>query len=122
MANENIELHDLSSGDCWYYDLSNLSDYPFSNSILHLNVRSFKYKLNDTETLLMMLNSPKALVLTETWLKADKFLTKVLNYSFVFLHRVSGSGGGVGMYLHDTFYYQVIENCVIIIILIILVT
>ena len=47
MVNENIKLHDLSSGDCCYYDLSNLSDYPFTNSVLHLNARSLKNKLND---------------------------------------------------------------------------
>ena len=57
--------------------------------------------------LLTILNSPKALVLTETWLKADSFLANVglLNYSFVSSHKVSGSGGCVGTYLHDTVYY-----------------
>ena len=46
-----------------------------------------------------MLNSPKAVVLTEIWLK-----------TILFPHRVSSSGGCVGKYLHDTVFYQVIEK------------
>ena len=57
-----------------------------------------------------MLNSPKALVVTETWLKADSFLANVLNYSFVSSYRVSGSRRSLGMYLHDIVYYQVINK------------
>ena len=79
-------MHDLSSGDSCYCNLSNLSDFLFNNSILHLNVRSLKNKLNDRETLLKMLNSPKALVLTEAWLKAGSVFANVLNYSSVSSH------------------------------------
>ena len=111
MVNENIKLHDLSSGDCCYYDLNNLSDYPFTNSVLHLNARSLKNKLNDNiEIFLKMLNSAKALVLTETWFKGVSFLVNVLNYSFVSSYRVSSSGGSVGMCLNYTAYYQVIDK------------
>ena len=57
-----------------------------------------------------MLNSAKALVLTETWFKAVSFLVNVLNYSFVSSYRVSSSEGIVGMCLNYTAYYQVIDK------------
>lgn len=110
MADENIELHELFSSDCCYYDLNNLSDYPFNNSVLHLNVRSLQNKVNEIEALLTMLSYPKALMLTETWLRADGYLVSVHGYSFVSSPRVSGPGGGVGIYLHDTVHYQIISK------------
>jgi hypothetical protein len=54
--------------DCEYHDLSTISNISFSNSLMHLNIRSISKKLGELEALINLTGSPKVLMLSETWL------------------------------------------------------
>ncbi len=71
-----------------------------------MNVRSLLPKLGEVEGLLQLLNFPKALLLSETWLTIDSPMLNICNYVFASSPRVTGRGGGVGIYLHDSIKYS----------------
>jgi hypothetical protein len=58
----------IISGGCNYCDVT--STYDFSNSIIHINIRSLAPKIGEIENLLNLLKYPKVLLFSETWLTA----------------------------------------------------
>jgi len=90
---------------CNYYDLSTVTRERFSNSNLHLNVRSLLHKVGEIDALLNLLGLPKVLMLSETWLEVYSPVLEINNYTFVSSPRRFSRGGGVGMYLHKSLRY-----------------
>lgn len=94
------------SGVCDYLNLSDVTK-AFCNSFMHLNVRSQYHKVSELEALLNILGFPKVLLITETWLSPTSPLQNIANYHFVSSPRISGRGGGVGMYIHNSLQYNI---------------
>ena len=69
--------------DCNYCDLTSLKSLQFSNSITHLNVRSFK-KTDKLSIIISILHFPAVICLSKTWLKANELIENVPNY-FLYL-------------------------------------
>ena len=82
-------------------------------SLLHLNIRSLNRHFDDLQ-LLLNNPSPKPLSvigLTETWLSQDSSLPfSIDNYNFIFKNRQGRIGGGVALYILQSFRYSVLEN------------
>ncbi len=93
------------SGTCDYFNLSSIISARFCNSFLHLNARSQYYKIGEIEALLNLLGLPKILLITETWLSPVSPVQNIINYHFVSSPRMSGRGGGVGMYIHNSLQF-----------------
>ena len=86
------------------------SDSSNSNyfSLFHLNIRSFKKHSVDLEEYLSTLNTSfSAIGLSETWLDTtSNDLYSIPGYHFISKPRPVGSGGGVGIFLCDTYEYK----------------
>ena len=86
------------------------SDSSNSNcfSLFHLNIRSFKKHSVDLEEYLSTLNTSfSAIGLSETWLDTtSNNLYSIPGYQFISKPRPIGSGGGVGIFLCDTYEYK----------------
>ena len=86
------------------------SDSSNSNcfSLFHLNIRSFKKHSVDLEEYLSTLNTSfSAIGLSETWLDTtSNDLCSIPGYHFISKPRPLGSGGGVGIFLCDTYEYK----------------
>ena len=90
--------------DCKYYSLSDDLHTESGFTILHLNVRSLKNKMDDFQTFL--LNSGvewSVICVTETWLKPE--ILKYFNlerYNLFASCRENGEGGGTALYVHNS--------------------
>ena len=88
------------------------SDSSNSNcfSLFHLNIRSFKKHSVDLEEYLSTLNTSfSAIGLSETWLdntSNDLYIVSIPGYHFISKPRPVGPGGGVGIFLCDTYEYK----------------
>ncbi len=112
MLNENMtDDHNGFDGECEYVDLASRDTIKLHNSILHLNIRSLPNKINELEALLNMFDSPKVIMLSETWLTVNTSLLNINNYFCVSSPRLQ-RGGGVAMYLHNSVQYSVkLKSC-----------
>lgn len=75
-------------------------------SLMCLNVRSIKNKLDDLKVLIDEIGHPDVLCLTETWLYSsieDQF--HINGYNVVFLSRDGERGGGVAIYISEDLSY-----------------
>ena len=72
--------------NCTYVDLSS-TNLSFNDYIVHLNVCSLKTKVSELEGLITLLNFPKVVLLSETWLSLDIDLINITNYSFISFYR-----------------------------------
>ena len=77
-------------------------------SLFHLNIRSFKKHSVDLEEYLSTLNTSfSAIGLSETWLDTtSNDLYSIPCYHFIARPRPVGSGGGIGIFLCDTYEYK----------------
>ena len=77
-------------------------------SLFHLNIRSFKKHSVDLEEYLSTLNTSfSATGLSETWRDTtSNDLYSIPGYHFISKPRPVGSGGGVGIFLCDTYEYK----------------
>ena len=64
-------------GDCAYTNLASVNVDTFTNSILHLNMRSIRHKTAELEVIPNLLGLPKVVMITETWLTSDSSLTNI---------------------------------------------
>ena len=94
-------------GDCAYENLASVNVDTFTNSALHLNMQSIRHKTAELEVILNLLDLPKDVVITETWLTSDTSLTNITGYSFLSSPRTFGRGGGAGVYVYDSIKYCV---------------
>ena len=64
-------------------------------TIVHLNIRGLKSKINDLSDLLVKLNKPEIIMLNETWHKeTDKYIISLPNYKFEGIPRNHKKGRG----------------------------
>ena len=63
------------NGDCSYNDLT--SSPSINNSIVHINIRSLINEVNDLDGLLNILDFPKIVMLSETWIIGNSSLTNI---------------------------------------------
>ena len=83
-------------------------------NILHLNCRSLKKNLSELENLLSNLEGRlTAVAVTETWLKSSmKKDFNIAGYNFISMSRSVKRGGGVGLFLNNTFNFHMrIDLC-----------
>ncbi len=99
----NIDI-EFSTGDCTYYELADTNNLNFDDSFLlaHLNVRSLFNKVGEVDAVINLLNFPKLLLLSETWLTIDAPLLNIDSYYFISSPRMKGRGGGIAMYIHKS--------------------
>ena len=97
--------------NCTYVDLS-LTNLSFNDYFVHLNVCSLKNKVSELESLITLLNFPKVVLLSETWLSSDIDLINITNNSFISSYRKNRHGGGVGMHVHNDVKYCIkVRSC-----------
>ena len=94
-------------GHCTYTNLASVNVDTFTNSVLHLNMRSIRHKTAELEVILNLLGLPKVIMITETWLTSDTSLTNITGYSIMSSPRTFGRGGGAEVYVHDSIKYRV---------------
>ena len=84
------------------------SDKDYFLNIMHVNCRSLKQNFHSLEYLLSLLdNNLTAACVSETWLSPSSENSYNLNgYDFVCKSRTSKIGGGVGIYINNTYNYQ----------------
>ena len=78
-------------------------------SILHLNVRSLRNKVDDLALLLANLNIKFTVIgISETWLQNEQHDVDIIGYEFIRKNRPDRSSGGVGLYLSNNldFYFM----------------
>lgn len=90
--------------DCAYIDLTSINTTSFSNCIVHVNIWSLRNKISELEGILRILDFPKIILITETWLSSNSSLINIDKYSFISSPRHK-RGGGVGVYIHDSLHY-----------------
>ena len=99
MATNLFESYDYNiHTNCTYVDLSS-TNLSFNDYIVHLNVCSLKNKVSELEGLITLLNFPRVVFLSETWLSSDIDLINITNYSFTSSYGKNRRGGGVGIYV-----------------------
>lgn len=79
-----------------------------SFSLCHLNIRSMKHNLHDFYLYLKCLNYDFSIMgISETWLRDDNCdLYALPGYSFVEEHRVTKTGGGVGIFINESIPFK----------------
>ena len=67
---------------------------------MHINARSLLKSLDKLKLIMMNMQTPPYVIgVTETWLNdATSELVNIIGYNFISNHRISKSGGGVGIY------------------------
>ena len=80
-------------------------------SIIHINTRSLLANLTKLKILLYTLESQfDFIACSETWLNSSNgHLVNLPGYNFIHQHR-DGRGGGVGIFIRDTFQFEVKEQ------------
>ena len=102
MDDDEVEFN-LLSGDCVYYELTNPRLTSFTNSVIHLNIRSLRNKIPELECIINLLKYPKLIMLPETWLRMNSPFPNIDNYTFISSPRISNThGSGVGIYIHKS--------------------
>ena len=101
------DIFDQLQVECVYYDLTSIANIKFSNSIMHLNIRSLSPKIGELEASINLTESPKVLMLTETWLTNTSLSYNIANYSFLSSPRLKTRGGGVGMFVNNSLQYVI---------------
>ena len=125
LAHENIVQNDDVDPDFQFYtESTNDSRYycsdefneKFGNdgvpscdkiSSIHFNARSLLNSFDDITSCLNSLNFVFDIIaVSETWLRFNSPLIHMPNYSFVCNNRKYSRGGGVGMYVHESFTFS----------------
>ena len=76
-------------------------------TIVHLNIRGLKSKINDLSDLLVKLNKPEIIMLNKTWHKeTDNNIISLPNYKFEGIPRNHKKGGGVGFLIRTDILYR----------------
>ena len=83
-----------------------------SNFITHLNVRSLGNKTDKMSIIILILNFPTVICLSEIWLKANEQIEEVPNYIFISTPWITGAGDGVDTYIRKNVYFQISSNLV----------
>ena len=66
---------------------------------MHINARSFLKSLDKLKLIMMNMQTPPSVIgVTETWLNDATSELVNIGYNFISNHRISKSGGGVGIY------------------------
>ena len=67
---------------------------------MHINAVSLLKSLDKLKLIMMNMQTPPSVIgVTETWLNdATSELVNIIGYNFISNHRISKSGGGVGIY------------------------
>ena len=111
----NSELNEQETKDCLYYlaDEFNekINEHPIEFSTIHFNSRSMTKNFDQiTAYLSSISHNFSAIALTETWLSPDNESLFCLDgYNFVNKNRLTGKGGGVGLFLRNELDY-IIRN------------
>jgi hypothetical protein len=87
-------IDELIDGECSYISVDSDNIVSMSNSITHLNIRSLAPKVSELEMLLNLMNLPKVMLVTETWLSVYSPVVNISNYCLVSSPRNTGRGGG----------------------------
>jgi hypothetical protein len=95
-------IDELINGECCYVSVDSDNIVPMSNSIIHLNIRSLAPKVSELEMLLNLMNQPKVMLVTKTWLSVYSPVVNISNYCLVSLPRHTGREGGVAAYVHNS--------------------
>ena len=98
-----------SEKDCRSFFSAN-KGYNFT--ILHFNARSLNSSFDKIKCLLSSAQiRPTVIAITETWLTDSTANTYFLpDYNFVYNNRTSSGGGGVGIFINDTFDFSVCHD------------
>ena len=75
--------------------------------MVHLNIRSIINEVNDLDRLLNILDFPKIVMISETWINDNSLRTNVNNYTFVSSPRSTGIGGDVDFYVHNSIEFSI---------------
>ena len=112
------DLHFNTNSRCDYFNedkLNNIlskdgqSDSNFS--LLHLNVRSLRNKVDYLTLLLANLKINFTIIgISETWLQNDSHDVDMIGYEFIHKNRPDRSGGGVGLYLSNNCDFKVRDD------------
>ena len=105
----------ILTSKCSYYNEPELNDLIGNNkdainfSLLHLNARSL---LKNFDKFTQLLDSSQhefsAIGISETWLNdINKDYVNITGYRFISSNRVGRLGGGAGLYLRDTFNFNI---------------
>lgn len=91
------------------FNLSNKLEKKISFRIFYQNIRSLKSKIAEVEVLINNYKSD-LIILTETWInEKDKKFYNFNNYNAFYSCR-KRQGGGLGVFLHNSFECKIIEN------------
>lgn len=79
--------------------------------VLYVNIRSLKYKIDELTYLLDSLKlTIHLLIFTETWITEDEVdLVNIKHYNKVFACRKNRRGGGVGLFIHNSIEYKMLN-------------
>ena len=78
------DIEDDLDVTCLFDDLSNNNlNVQMSFILMHMNVRSLRYKICKFEGLLNVFGYPKAFVVSETWLNESNVVPNIPNYVFL---------------------------------------
>ena len=108
-----IQSNEIS---CATYSVSNFNNSFFENgnffSISHLNIRSLKKNYDSFKIFYedCLKTKFKIIAVSEIWCVADKDCYNLPGYSFEINPRRHGRGGGVGLYIHESLKYDVLNN------------
>ena len=112
------DVHFNINSRCDYFNedklnniLSNEGQSDSNFSLLHLNVRSLRNKVDDLTLLLANLNVKFTVIgISETWLQNDSHDVDMIGYKFIHKNRPDRSGGGVGLYLSNNFDFKMRDD------------
>ena len=80
-------------------------------SIIHLNIRSLETNFIQLEALLSIIPPPDIIALSETWLNNDnKEINKIDGYCYHHIVRQGKIRGGVGLYIKNSFNFEVLNQ------------
>ena len=97
---------------CQKYDYNNFDGSIFDNnfSIINLNIRSIKFKLDEPDVWLTNLNGkPNAICLSETWCQTTSPIASLPGYNVVSLPHLNRKGGGVCIYISNHVRFTVVN-------------
>ena len=76
-------------------------------SFMHINTRSLQCNLNGVSNLLSNIALNFSFIgISETWLQASDHNVHLPGYNFIHEHRTESSGGGVGLYVDESFEFK----------------
>ncbi len=111
-----LETRQLLLQRCSQYDFVKFDSNIFNSnlSIIHLNIRSAVSKMDEFSIWLLSLqHKPNILCFTETWYLRDTLPYQLHGYTVFNVPRQSGVGGGLCMYVNDTYRTSVLNTSIV---------